>query len=147
MLLLLAAFVIWFLIEPRMIWPGFLLTFLLGAALMLLPLLAVNLPSVGPLDTVATLIVLAFAGVIALSPVLAGLFLCVNFFIMWRKEGLTTATKLQWETATVFMVASGCRSPRWPSASSASSSTPPSTRGSSAGSGAPSMPWSCSAGP
>lgn len=128
MLLLLAAFVIWFLIEPRMIWPGFLLTFLLGAALMLLPLLAVNLPSVGPLDTVATLIVLAFAGVIALSPVLAGLFLCVNFFIMWRKEGLTTATKisgvvgfgslafmaaaitvaaLQWETATVFMVGIG----------------------------------------
>lgn len=93
-LVLLAAFVVWFVIEPRVIWPGFLLTFGLVALAAQVVLWAAQLPRVEVLNTVLGFAFVAVAMVIVAAPLLVALFLCWNFVVMWRKEGLGTATKI-----------------------------------------------------
>ncbi|WP_296137113.1 YdcF family protein [uncultured Tessaracoccus sp.] len=93
-LVLLVAFVVWFAIEPRVIWPGFLLVFSLGAFAAQVLLWVTELPDVQVLHT-AVDIALAATGLVLVSfPLLAGLFLVVNCVVMWRKEGLGRGTMI-----------------------------------------------------
>ena len=93
-LLLFIAFLVWFAIEPRMVWPGFLLTFSLGAAAIQIVVWCAGLTAVPVFGVVFGVTLLATLFVIATMPVLVGLFLVVHFGIMLRREGPTATTFL-----------------------------------------------------
>lgn len=93
-LVCLVAFAVWFAIEPRVVWPGFLLTFGVAAFLAQVALwmgVAATLPVVGlPFELVLVVLALVLLG----SPVIVGVFLIANFVLMLRREGRTRATLL-----------------------------------------------------
>ncbi|WP_158676489.1 YdcF family protein [Tessaracoccus sp. OH4464_COT-324] len=93
-LLCLVPFAIWFRVEPRSVWPGFLFTFAL-LALLAQVLAWLNqvpeIPYAGPVLAFGNIALLAL---LLFSPVILGVFLCVNFCTMLRKEGLTRATMI-----------------------------------------------------
>ena len=93
-LVCLVAFAVWFAVEPRVVWPGFLLTFGLAALVAEAVLwlgVASTLPVVGlPFGLVLVVLAMVLLG----SPVIVGVFLIANFVLMLRKEGRTRATLL-----------------------------------------------------
>ncbi len=93
-LVCLAVFVVWFVIEPRSVWPGFLLTFgLVALAAWLVQMLDVasRIPVLG---LPVSLALAALGLVLLVSPVIVGVFLLANCWLMWRREGPSSATML-----------------------------------------------------
>lgn len=100
-ILLLVAFVVWFAIEPRTIWPGVLL--FLGLGVLLLCLLAVIAGSVVTNPNVRGVLFLALGLVVMLAMLVLPIYLLANGVTVVRREGFGRSALLSLGTGAALL--------------------------------------------